>query len=64
MLMEPIMSKAKTDNDNVMQHEQSKRRSIYIYFIYNMLYIYILYIICYIYIYIFIHLIIVNIRET
>ena len=41
MLMEPIMSKAKTDNDNVMQHEQSKRRSIYIYFIYNMLYIYI-----------------------
>ena len=52
MLMEPIMSKAKTDNDNVMQHEQSKRRSIYIYFIYNMLYIYIYIIYNMLYIYI------------
>ena len=63
MLMEPIMSKAKTDNDNVMQHEQSKRRSIYIFYIQYAIYIYIYIIYNMLYIYIFIHLIIVNIRE-
>ena len=53
MLMEPIMSKAKTDNDNVMQHEQSKRRSIYIFYIQYAIYIYIIYNMLYIYISLF-----------